>query len=256
MNRRLSFYRAAIAACGLLAALCGCSTMGFSGDKGQAMTYQVKRAPQPMVIDGNWDKPAWKNAPIAELTCYMGDKPAHFPKTQARVMYDDEALYVIFRVEDQYVRAVAQKHDDRVCSDSCVEFFFIPGTDASKGYFNLEMNCGGTMLFHFQIIPRKDSVALRNEDLERMQVAHSMPRNVDPEIAAPTTWTVEYRLPLSILPNYCNDIVKPGPGVRWRANFFKCADHTSHPHWLTWSRVDRPRPDFHVPEYFGTLQFE
>lgn len=256
MSRKTVLHWLMIPACGLLAALCGCATMGFDSDKGRTMTYHVKKAPGPMTIDANWDKPEWKNAPVAELTYYMGDKPDHFPRTQARVMYDDQALYVIFRVEDRYVLAVAKQHDDTVCRDSCVEFFFVPGMDIAKGYFNLEMNCGGTMLFHFQIIPRKDSIALAADDLAKIQVAHTMPRRVETEITQPTTWVVEYRLPLDILPRYRKDIAKPGPGVTWRANFFKCADDSSHPHWLTWSKVERPQPDFHVPECFGTLLFE
>ncbi len=243
-------------ACGSLTLACGCSAIRATTDKEKNMTYRVKRLNAPLTIDANWNKPAWKNVPTVELTRYMGDKPDHFPKTCAKVMYDDQALYVIFRVEDRYVRAVAKKHDDQVCRDSCAEFFFVPGTDITKGYFNLEMNCGGTMLFHFQMVPRKDSIALAAEDLKRIQVAHTLPPRVETEIAQPTTWVVEYRLPLDILPKYRKDIAKPGPGVTWRANFFKCADNTSHPHWLTWSKVERPRPDFHVPEYFGTLQFE
>jgi len=48
---------------------------------------------------------------------------------------------------------------------------------------------------------------------------------------------------------------RPGPGVIWRANLYKCADLCSHPHWLTWSFVDRSQPDFHRKEFFGTLRF-
>jgi len=220
------------------------------------MTYQVKRLTEPMRIDGDWNKPVWQKVEPLELTHFMGDRPEHFPKTQAKLLYDDEAVYVIFRVEDRYVRAVAERHQDPVCLDSCVEFFFVPGTDPAAGYFNLEMNCGGTMLFHFQIIPRKDSVPLEPCDLERIEVAHSLPRNVDPEIVEPMTWTVEYRLPTDILAAYCPTAARPAPGGTWRANFYKCADKTSHPHWLTWSFVDHPRPDFHLPRFFGTIEFK
>lgn len=220
------------------------------------MVYNVKRVTTPIPIDANWDKPAWQNVAPLELTYYMGDKPEHMPTTQARVAYDDEAIYVIFRVEDRYVRAVATKHQDPVCRDSCVEFFFTPGPDVSKGYFNLEMNCGGIMLMHFQIVPREREASMTPEDFEQIEVAHSMPRQVEPEITAPTVWTVEYRLPLAILAPYFPDLVRPAPGVTWRANFYKCGDETSKPHWLTWSYVDRPQPDFHVPESFGTLRFE
>jgi len=224
-------------------------------DRGQPMTYKIKRLTQPLTIDGNWDKPAWQNVEPIELTYHMGKKPEHFPKIQAKLLYDERAVYVIFRADDQYVRAVADKHQGPVCRDSCVEFFFTPGIDVKKGYFNLEMNCGGTMLFKFQVIPR-ESTSIDPADVERVEVAHSLPRIVEPEITEPTVWTVEYRLPTDMLTKHLPDAVMPAPGATWRANFFKCADRTTHQHWLTWSFVDRPRPDFHVPECFGTLEFK
>ena len=77
---------------------------------------------------------------------------------------------------------------------------------------------------------------------------------MEPEIAEPTTWCVEFRIPLSLLEGQTT-VTKPGPGVSWRANFYKCGDKTSHPHWLTWAPVGFPKPHFHLPEFFGTLEF-
>jgi hypothetical protein len=216
--------------------------------------YHVKKVNEPVAIDGTWDAGLWKNVTPLDINLYMGEKPEHQPKTQAKVLYDANAIYVTFRVEDKYVRAVAA-HQGPVCTDSCAEFFFTPGTDTAKGYFNIEMNCGGTMLFHHQIVPRVDSKDISQTDCDKMTVYHSLPKNIDPEIKEPTTWIVQYRLPFDILENYAK-IVRPAPGVVWRANFYKCADHTSHPHWLTWAKVNRPTPNFHVPECFGKLIFE
>ena len=81
---------------------------------------------------------------------FAGEQPVHFPRVQAKLAYDAAALYVIFQVADRYVRATAENYQDQVCEDSCVEFFFTPGEDISHGYFNLEVNCGGTVLFHHQ----------------------------------------------------------------------------------------------------------
>lgn len=219
------------------------------------LVYQVKPADGPITIHANWDQPAYQAAEPLRLAHFMGARPEHFPAVQARLLYDRDALYVMFHVADRYVRAVAQAHQDAVCRDSCVEFFFTPGEDVSTGYFNLEMNCGGTLLLHHQIVPRKNAVAVDAADLERIEIAHTLPRIVDPEITTPVTWTVEYRLPMDILGRYAPHMLRPAPGVRWRANFHKCADHTSHPHWLTWAPVDHPRPDFHRPTSFGTLAF-
>ncbi|MFA5865806.1 MAG: carbohydrate-binding family 9-like protein [Phycisphaerae bacterium] len=219
------------------------------------MKYRVHKLAQPMKLDGDWEKAAWKNCPTLELKNFMGTKPAHQPRTQAKALYDDRNIYVTFRVEDRYVRAVAQKHQDSVCRDSCVEFFFTPGDDISVGYFNLEMNCGGTMLLYYIKKPlNEDPKGFVQVDCEPIEVFHSLPKIVEPEIVEPTTWVVEYRIPLDLLEKHC-PVVKPRSGVLWRGNFYKCADSTSHPHWLTWSVVDNPKPSFHLPKFFGELEF-
>ena len=205
--------------------------------------------------DTAWDGFPWKGIPSEVLRNHMGKKPDHFPKVEVKIAYDNLAVCVMFRVEDRYVRATATTHQDNVYKDSCVEFFFTPGSDVSKGYFNLEMNCGGAMLFHFQTEPRKDRNVIPESECSKITSVHSLPRIVDPEIEAPVTWTVAYRIPIALLERYCQ-VISPAPQAVWRVNFYKCADDTSHPHWLTWSPVDLPDPNFHHPQSFGILQFE
>jgi hypothetical protein len=116
------------------------------------------------------------------------------------------------------------------------------------------MNCIGTALFHFHDAAKDSVIRIPASDFAEVKVAHSIPSVVDPEIKTPLTWTVEYRIPFSILDKYF-DVTHPTPGAQWKANFYKIADDTSHPHWLTWSIVDLPEPDFHQPKFFGTLEF-
>ena len=40
------------------------------------------------------------------------------------------------------------------------------------------------------------------------------------------------------------------------ANFYKCGDDTTKPHYLSWNPVKTENPDFHRPEFFGTLDFK
>jgi hypothetical protein len=221
------------------------------------MTYHVARAQASIPFDSSWDGDFWKAVKPLELQHFMGEKPEHFPRVQAKLAYDDRAVYVIFRVDDRFVRAVARKHQDAVYKDSCVEFFFTPHADVGQGYFNLEMNCGGTMLLHYQRVPRQDPVLLSETDLAKIDVAPSLPKIVDPEITDATRWTVAYRLPVDMFSKYFPaTIQRPAPGATWRANLYKCADDTSHPHWLTWSPVEFERPDFHRPQSFGSRVFE
>jgi len=220
------------------------------------MEHKVARVAEPPKIDARWDKAPWTSVESLAIDQYMGKRPEHFPRVKAKLAYDDAAVYVIFRVEDRYVRAVTPENQGQVCKDSCVEFFFTPGTDVSRGYFNLEMNCGGRLLFHFQAVPRQpDRTAIAECDVSCLEIAHSLPRIVEPEIAEPVTWTVEYRLPVSLLGKY-SSVATPVPGVVWMANLYKCGDSTSHPHWLSWSPLGEGKLDFHRPDSFGKLEFE
>lgn len=204
--------------------------------------------------DSNWDRPPWDKVPELRIDQFMGERPAHLPRVAAKLGWDADALYVTFRVEDAYVRAVARQHQDAVCMDSCVELFFCPGMDIARGYFNLELNCGGTALFNFQKLPRQSPTPITAKHLAQLTISRSLPHIVEPEIQEPVIWFVGCRVPFAVLTAYC-PFALPEAGGTWRANLYKCGDKTSHPHWLTWSPIARPRPDFHVPDQFGTLTF-
>lgn len=218
-------------------------------------TYRVQRMKDNPTIDADWNKAAWKGVTPVALEYYMGEVPAHQPKVQLKAAYDDHSLYVIWKVEDKFVLAKRTKHQQDVWRDSCVEFFFTPGGDPQeRGYFNLETSCAGVKLFGAHVAGSKDK-KFTPEDCASVVTANSLKGPIDPEIAEPTTWTLEYRIPLSLLERIA-PIERPKPGVIWRANFYKCADDASHPHWLTWSPVTNVRPSFHLPMYFGILIFE
>ena len=218
-------------------------------------TCVVRRAAGPVPLEDPWSSPVWHRADVVPVAHCVGGEYEHRPLTRARLLYDDEALYVAFRVEDQFVRAVAETWHGRVCRDSCVELFFTPGDDTSVGYFNFEMNCGGVMLIHFQPAPGETIQQMPIELCEQMTTWSSMPRQVEPELTTPTTWQVSYRLPLAILEHFL-PIEQPKAGVMWKANVYKCADQTSQPHWLSWCPIDTPGPNFHRPDSFGALLFE
>ena len=111
------------------------------------------------------------------------------------------------------------------------------------------------MLVYHQLDKEINIRPLGTSDCDKLEIYHTIPRIVEPEIQEPTTWIIQYRIPFGVLEKYCA-VKRPAPGVVWMANFYKCADKTSKPHWLTWSVVDRPSPDFHVPESFGMLEFK
>jgi hypothetical protein len=221
----------------------------------KASVYTVYKLKQPIKIDGDWRKYPWRNIESLDIKHFMGDLPGFCPSVKARVAYDNENIYVIFRVKDRYVSCIEQDYNSPVSNDSCVEFFFSPDINLPERYFNLEVNCGGTALMKYNILPRKEYTFLETEDIRKIEIAHSLPSGIDPEIIEPVTWTIEYKIPFSLLQKFSN-ITTPKHGVSWKANFYKIAAKTSNPHWITWSFVNNSTPDFHLPQYFGILQFK
>lgn len=218
-------------------------------------SYRVPRMKDNPTIDADWHKAAWKGVTPLTIEYYMGDEPGHQPKAQAKVAYDDHYIYIIWKVEDKYVLAKRTQHQQDIWRDSCVEFFFAPGgVGKEQDYFNLETNCAGLKLLHANVGGSTFN-RFTAEDFSSIVTANSLKGPIDPEIAGATNWTLEYKIPLSLLEKVAK-VERPKPGVTWRANFYKCADDSSHPHWLTWSPVTNAQPQFHLPKYFGTLTFE
>ena len=233
----------------LLLAVCMCNTVYSQ------LTYRVMSIREQITIDGKWDKPVWEKVTPVKIENRMGEEPRFRPLTEAKVLYDANNVYVIFRVHDKFVKSTVTKYNGHVSGDSCVEFFFSPNSAEPGHYFNLEVNAGGTPLIFFVTKPRKEFTKLSDELIDQIEIAHSLPAVVNPEITDEVTWTIECRVPLGILKEFTS-VTIPTPGVTWRANFYKTGSDTSNPHYYTWSPVSYPEPNFHLPEYFGVLTFE
>ncbi len=221
--------------------------------KQQPVVYKVNKLTQFMSIDADWDKAQWQEINPIEITNYVGELPEFRPKTEAKMMYDDENVYVIFQVKDRFVHSMVQEFNGNVSGDACVEFFFSPDSEFPERYFNLEINAGGTPLLFYIIKPWTDFTKLEAENIKKIEIAHSLPKIVDPEITEPITWTIEYRVPLAMLEKF-SKVSRPKPGTVWKANFYKTASKSSNPHWVAWSAVDKK--NFHLPQLFGTLEFQ
>lgn len=216
--------------------------------------YLVRRLSSPHEHEAGW---IGSNKDCVEISNFRIEGSDHRPATQAKLFYSDEGLHGFFRVEDNYIRCLHTKINAPVYKDSCVEFFVKPKED--KGYFNFEFNCGGAVSCSYITDPTrvcggfKSAKALAGSELSRIKINHSMPRIVEPEITKPTTWSLDFVVPFSILEKH---IGPPGKlsGQVWTANFYKCGDDTSHPHWASWAPLTAR--NFHLPGCFGTITFE
>lgn len=219
--------------------------------------YTVRKARTQPELKGYWDGPAWRNIETVEIDNFHPRSSTHRPRAQAKMLYDQKGVYVIYRVEDRYVRSIHTKFNEMVALYSCVEFFVMPKD--GKGFFNFEFSAGGVLLCFYTYEWKEDGGpnkyhALTDEQCGMVKVYHSMPIVVDPAIDEPREWVLEFLIPFSLLEKYVGPLSDVA-GQTWRGNFYKCVHaDDAHPHWAAWAPVEIL--NFHQPRCFGSLQFE
>lgn len=221
------------------------------------MIYTIRKTSAAAALDLNWENPAWLLAETLEVKHFRPEGSDHRPQTSARLLHDGQGIYGLFQVHDRFVRCVRTGYGSEVWKDSCVEFFVEP--KLGQGYFNFEFNYGGAFLCNHIIDPArtadgfKQFARLPESAVRPVRVHASLPRVVDPEIAEPLTWQLQFYIPIAVFEPFIGP-PDPHAGATWRGNFFKCSDETSHPHWAAWSPVDEL--NFHLPRCFGEIRFE
>jgi hypothetical protein len=202
------------------------------------------------------DSPAWQQADLLTISHFLPESSDHHPSTEAKLLYEEHSVHVFFKVSDRYVRSIHTGYMAEVWNDSCVEWFVQPRPD--KGYFNFEVNCGGSLYASYVEDPQRINKKLKKftplpfETCQTIEIFHSMPAVVEPEISGPVEWFIELNIPIKAFEPFVGPIGSLA-GQEWRANFNKCGDETSHPHWATWSPVSEK--NFHRPQEFGVIYF-
>lgn len=225
-----------------------------SSGRSAAPQYLVRKLTSSRNQEAQWID---NDRNYVKISNFRREGSKHRPITYAKLFYSDEGLHGFFRIADNYVRCVNTELNSAVYKDSCVEFFVRPKQDG--GYFNFEFNCGGAVSCSYITDSTrtaedfKSALRLTGAELCLIKINHSMPRIVEPEIKKPTTWFLDFIVPFSIFEKY---IGPPGTlsEQTWKANFYKCGDETSHPHWASWAPLTER--NFHLPECFGTIAFE
>lgn len=171
------------------------------------------------------------------------------PEVKFRIAYTENAILLNFRVKEASVRAHYGEDNGSVWTDSCVEFFSIPAGDGI--YYNIECNCIGTILLG--VGPqRNDRERAPKEITSQIQRWSSLGDLPFEERIGETSWEVALVIPLTV---FFKHQLTSLAGKTVKANFYKCGDELQTPHFLSWNPIQIEKPDFHRPDFFGTLEF-
>ena len=172
------------------------------------------------------------------------------PKMEFGIAHTDDAFLIHYRVEEQSIRAVAQKDGDNIWEDSCAEFFISPAGDDL--YYNIECNCAGTLLVGVGE-GRNNRVLAAPQITQLIDRWTTLGRPPFDTKEQPTAWELALRIPYSV---FFRHNITSLDGLTLRGNVYKCGDKLPIPHFISWNPIGTPTPDFHCPQYFGELKIE
>jgi len=188
-------------------------------------------------------------APLKLETTNWGEYP-YLPDVSVQIAWNENELFLQYVVSEQSVKAEVTESNGRVWTDSCVEFFLSP--EGNDEYYNLELNCIGTILLGYR---KKGDAAIHasNEQISAIRRISTLGNSPFPELKSPTDWKITIAIPWEA---FFKHKLNPISGMKMRGNFYKCGDGLTFPHFVSWTKIKTEKPSFHAPEFFGGLEFE
>jgi hypothetical protein len=171
------------------------------------------------------------------------------PEVHFSIAYGDKEIYLKYYVSEDYFKAEKTETNQMVCEDSCVEFFVSPEDDGI--YYNIEFNGIGTILLGTGT-GRADSKRADPGIISKIRRKTSVGNKPVEERKGKFDWSITIAVPIDV---FFHHKISALEGRTFRANFYKCGDMLSVPHYVTWNVVGTENPDYHQPSYFGMLKF-
>ena len=171
------------------------------------------------------------------------------PITLFNIARSNNSIFIKYSVRGSMLRAIYSNDLEPVNEDSCVEFFCkLPDSD---NYMNFEFNCIGTCNASKRKSKTEGVVRYTLDELSQIKRYPSIGRRAFNEMEGMFEWELTVKIPFTLMGIDPNNLPKKLLG-----NFYKCADGTDSPHYVSWSPIKTEKPNFHCPEFFGELIFE
>jgi hypothetical protein len=210
--------------------------------------YTVRRAARAPVIDGELDDEVWKAAaPVVLRGSFDGRQPSL--RTEARLAYDGEHLYVAFDVEDPDVWGTLRDRDAPIYEQEVVEIFLDANADG-RTYNEMQVS-PHNVNFDAYFPARRQGMDLSWDS--GMRTAVKVRGSLDNPEDRDEGWRVEMRIPFARLAEVPN--VPPKKGERWRFNLYRL-EHVRRQQVEGQSFSPLFVGDFHALPRFGWLVFE
>lgn len=206
---------------------------------------------EPEIANSREDIKVWMKEHLKAERLDQLNWPAfpYKPEVSFSIAHSTTDIWLHYKVSEKNILAQETRTNGDVYKDSCLEFFL---SLDGKNYYNFEFSCIGTIHVGYGD-GRNNRIPVNPELAEKIEVISSLGSEPFEEKQGDFQWDMFLRIPLSCL---VHDEIASLDGLEAKANFYKCGDETSDPHFVTWNAIDTEQPDYHRPEFFGELLFQ
>ncbi|HWV64523.1 carbohydrate-binding family 9-like protein [Chitinophaga sp.] len=233
--------------------------------KGTPRHYVCQETKDKVVIDGKLEEAGWQQAPWTDdFQDIEGDaKPAPALRTRAKMMWDQQYLYIAATLQEPHIWGTLTDHDAIIFRDNDFEVFIDPDGDTHQ-YYEIEINALNTVMDLFMGKPyRNMGEALINWDTKGIITAIHINGTINNPSDTDKEWTVEMAIPFSALSFFSRN-QQPAENSLWRINFSRVEWDTDikngkyvklqqPEHNWVWS--PQGIVNMHAPERWGYLLF-
>lgn len=229
--------------------------------------YLCRHADGPVPFDGKLDAAVWGDAPwTTDFVDIQGAaKTSPRFRTRAKLLWDDEFLYIAAELAEPQVWATLLQHDSVIFQDPDFEVFLDP-SGSTQPYYEFEMNALNTTWDLRLDKPYQDQGKPDNAwEIPGAKTVVHVSGTLNHSTDTDRGWIVQLAFPWSVLSPAARHAGPPTEGEQWRINFSRVewqvttnggtcqkVPATPEDNWV-WS--PQGVVDMHRPEMWGQLQF-
>ncbi len=224
--------------------------------------YVCLRTPRPPRLDGvlsaEWDLAPWTD----DFVDIANDVRPRF-RTRAKMLWDDEALYIGAELEEPHVWGTLTKRDSVIFHDNDFEVFLDPDGDHAD-YLELEVNALGTPWDLRLAYPYRAKGSELPYTIKGLRVGVHVDGTLNDPSDEDRGWSVTIAWPWEDIREWCRGACPPQAGDVWKIDFSRVQwrhdvvdgayrrREGPEDNWV-WSAMGVV--DMHRPWMWGRLQF-
>ena len=216
---------------------------------------KILRTRAPITVDGRADEADWKAAaPIHFIFPWNDTEAEGAQSTVARMLWDDDNLYIVYECVDPYLHAEVTEHDGAVYEEDAVEIFATPNPGNLNAYYGYEMNINATLLDYIAVGAGEQATEDIHFDWqsEGVQIATTYDGTLNQHGDRDRGWILEIAIPFDNF-RHLGGAIPPRDGDMWRLNLNRTKGYEGQ--FSQWSDTRAEEASFHHSAFFGKAVF-